>query len=294
MLFVRVRGGLGNQMFQYAAGTALSLRLQRPLTFDTSWYRRIPPGSTPRVFSLNSFACGRSATFDRSLPRLQGARLAGKVVRKLAGRDSGLLYARVTEANGLFFDHSRLARARVIEMDGYWQGERYFADCAAAVRQGLALADDPSQAARELAQAIDDSESVGVHVRRGDYVTTPSASRRFVACSPQYYLRAAEIVAAAAGRPVFFVFSDDPRWARANVELPHRTVVVSGSARLADHDELWLMSRCRHIITANSTFSWWAAWLSTAAGKVVVAPRRWFADDEEASARILPDSWTAI
>lgn len=294
MVFVKVRGGLGNQMFQFAAGIALSRRLERPVIFDTSWYRRTPSAVKPRVFGLGSFACGRTVVFDRFRARLQSVRILSKASRKLLGRDIPALYVRATDTNGFFFQEERLRRAWFVELDGYWQGEHYFVGSENMIRASFVPASDMSQEAVKVTQTINACEAVGVHVRRDDYVSNPSASRRYGSCSQDYYTRAVELIKAAVEHPRFFVFSDDPPWVRTQLELDGPTVVVSGQGGLTDHEELWLMSRCKHFIIANSTFSWWAAWLSTYERKSVVAPRKWFADNEQASRRILPAAWMAI
>jgi hypothetical protein len=294
VIFARIRGGLGNQMFQFAAGVALSRRLERPVTFDTSWYRRTPPGVTPRHFGLDSFTCNGSAIFDPFSRKLQIVRFLSKAARKLSGRDVSALYVRATDANGLFFEEERLRRARVVELDGYWQAECYFTGVANEIRASFAPANHLSSEGADFARTIDACNAVGVHVRRGDYISSPSVSRRYSSCSLEYYTNAVELVKANVERPEFFVFSDDPPWACTQLKLAGPTVVISGQAGLRDHEELWLMSRCKHFIIANSTFGWWAAWLSTFQDKTVVAPRRWFADDEQASQRILPAAWKAI
>ena len=128
-------------------------------------------------------------------------------------------------------------------------------------------------------------------MRRGDYLK----SGAYAVCSGEYYRAALQMVSQKAGiTPTAFVFSDDPAWARDNLDLPCAKVVVDFNGRDTDYEDLRLMSLCRHNIIANSSFSWWGAWLNTHPGKVVAAPSRWFADGHLRNPDILPDGWLAL
>jgi hypothetical protein len=176
-------------------------------------------------------------------------------------------------------------------LHGYWQSERYFAAHADTLRHDLRIVTPPSPENAEMARQIAAAPSVSLHVRRGDYLQ----SGAYAACSGDYYRAALHLVAEAAGlTPTIFVFSDDPAWARDHLDLPFAKVVVDFNGRDTDYEDLRLMSLCRHNVIANSSFSWWGAWLNRHPGKVVVAPKRWFADKHLQNPDLLPAGWLSL
>jgi len=185
------------------------------------------------------------------------------------------------------------ARARTY-LDGYWQSEKYFSDVADTIRREFTIRDQLDAGTRELLDRIGTAESVSVHVRRGDYVSHPRASRARSVCTPGYYLRCVAHIAERVGHPHLFVFSDDPDWVAANLRFEHPTTLVSTVPARPDYGDLRLMSACRHHIIANSSFSWWAAWLNPHRDKLVLAPRRWMNDPRVDDRDVVPSGWTRL
>jgi hypothetical protein len=178
-------------------------------------------------------------------------------------------------------------------LDGYWQSEKYFGDVADVIRKDFTVKRAPSAANAAWLDRIGATVSVSIHVRRGDYVTNADANKFHGTCGIDYYQRAVQMLSSRlGGRPEFFVFSDDPAWVRANLDLgshPHH--YVTNNDAQTNYEDLRLMSSCRHHIIANSTFSWWGAWLNASPDKVVVAPRRWFRADEMDDRDLVPSGW---
>jgi hypothetical protein len=175
---------------------------------------------------------------------------------------------------------------------GYWQSEKYFHDEDAQVRQDFALEGPVSPLVRELVESIDES-AVSVHVRRGDYVSH-ARTRKFHGVLPmEYYERGAAAISERVPNPHFFVISDDPDWCRNHIKLPSVTTFASNPGGTS-YDDMLLMTMCRHHIIANSSFSWWGAWLSENREKVVVAPRRWFADESQDTSDLVPERWIRL
>nr|WP_245168268.1 alpha-1,2-fucosyltransferase [Desulfobaculum xiamenense] len=162
-----------------------------------------------------------------------------------------------------------------VYLDGYWQSERYFAAASSTVAKELTLAEPQDARNAELAARILSSDSVSVHVRRGDYVHDPTLAGLYAELSPDWYRRAALMAASGLAAPEFFVFSDDPDWVRGHLDFGHPLTVVdhNAGAPLAD---MRLMSLCGRHVIANSSFSWWGAWLDRRPGAVVLAPAKWF------------------
>lgn len=158
---------------------------------------------------------------------------------------------------------------------GYWQSEKYFKNVENEVRKEFTLKNVPNPSAVEMAHRIQDTNSVAVHVRRGDY-TGPSCVAAAKECpltlSVDYYRRSVDHMKYRLQYPNFFLFSDDMLWAEANIELPR----VSTKVHFQPHEDLWLMSQCKHSVMANSTFSWWGAWLNPSTDRQVTYPLQWF------------------
>ena len=162
----------------------------------------------------------------------------------------------------------------------------------------VALAFPPAIGAAAANQAaslaIRACESVSVHIRRGDYLSNPAFYRFHGVCAVEYYEAAVGHLAGAVENPCFFLFSDDLDWARRNLRLDYPVTYVDHNGEDKDYEDLRLMSQCKHHIIANSSFSWWAAWLCANPGKIVIAPRKWFNDPNIDTADIIPASWRRI
>jgi hypothetical protein len=175
---------------------------------------------------------------------------------------------------------------------GYWQSERYFEGLEEALRHELAPRRALTAGAAALREQIEAAGGVSVHVRRGDFARNPEAHRAHGTCSPDYYRRAMSLLDDRMGGPQYFVFSDDPAWVVEN--LRHSRLTVVSQAGIAPVEELTLMTHCRAHITANSSFSWWGAWLGRNPAKAVIAPKTWFADPTLRSEDIVPDVWLRV
>jgi hypothetical protein len=275
MIIVRLTSGLGNQLFQYAAARALSLRLDRPLKFDASWYRDIPDRKAKRVYELGRFNVVEAFATDREIKGARGRTLSARIARRVLGRDLERAYRRVEDRETLL-DTEGLRGASGIYLNGFWQSEDFFKDNADLIRTEFTLKAAPNADNLTWLEKIEGAESVCIHVRRGDYVRDPKITEAHGICSLDYYRAAIERINKEAASPRFFVFSDDPDWVRDNLKIdgPAEYVVHNGGDGVED---LRLMSRCRYFVIANSTFSWWAAWLS-GRPKMVFAPSPWFKD----------------
>lgn len=297
MVIVQLIGGLGNQMFQYAAGRALALRRKTTFKLDISAFAYY----TLRQYRLHVFCIYEDFATPQEIAAVQAggrsrlARLWWRVRRRLGHVP---YYAqpiyRERERQAHVFDINLNRARRDVYLIGYWQSEKYFADFALLIRQEFRLKDAPSAASQELAHHIRSVAAVSLHVRRGDYVTNPRTHQIHGVCSLEYYARAVEWMVARVPEAHFFVFSDDPDWTRANLHLERPTVYVTHNGVERDYEDLWLMSLCQHHILANSSFSWWGAWLCENPNKIVVAPQRWFNEPGHDTRDLLPEGWVAL
>jgi Glycosyl transferase family 11 len=291
VVVVRLTGGLGNQLFQYATARRLALVRGAPLVLDLGWFRHEAPhypaarpyelgcfGLPARLVSLSPATIARwEQGLTARVGRWPGRRIRLPVIQQ--GEDWDVVDDRVLDGP-----------ADVVLL-GYWQSERYFEDAAETIRDELTLPVAPDVRFGRLLEAIGSSEAIAVHVRRGDYVSIPQVAERHGTLPPSYYRQALSLVRERAGAEAHvFVFSDDPEWAaeHLDLDLPATHVGRTGWSAPA---ELRLMASCRHHVIANSSYSWWGAWLAERAGQVVVAPRAWFRDRSTA---IVPPRWTRI
>ncbi len=301
MIVTRLTGGLGNQMFQYAAGLALAHRRRTVLKLDVSWYREHDVDQSR--YALDCFnLTGRFATMEE-IDRTRGRRLtrAERWSVAMARRLRFRRYAEALDAPGHHhvqpsagYDAALPALPDGTYLDGLWQSERYFAGVEDLLRRQFTPRYPQPAAVADLAALIAGSPSIAVHFRRGDYVSHPGHSARNGALPLDYYHRAIAQVLPREPRATLYIFSDDldEIERRFQPAAPHR--FVRAAPGTADFDQLRLMSLCRHCVIANSTFSWWAAWLNPHPGKIVIGPRRWFADPAWDSGDILPTSWEAL
>jgi hypothetical protein len=276
---VRLFGGAGNQLFQYAAGRALADRLSCPLVLDTRYVAR----SHNRADCFEHFANARF-TRDATLPPAKHDGALRYALWRAFGR-SPQFY----REHGLGYDTRLLDLRRGTYLHGYWQSQRYFGDTA-TLRRDLAFTtplDAPNTAmASRIAAA---PGATALHVRRGDYL----AAGAYAACSPAYYRRAVAEIAACEGALTCFVFSNDPIWAKDNLGLGQDTVIVDLNDESAGHFDMALMAACTHHVIANSTFSWWGTWLAAAPG-ITVAPKDWFAGPQLKNPDICPPEWLRL
>jgi hypothetical protein len=177
---------------------------------------------------------------------------------------------------------------------GYWQSERYFSDIGDVIRQDFTLVAPMVPRRLEIRRRIRDCNAVSVHVRRGDYASDPAISQSHGTCPPEWYHQTMTRMAGAIENPTFVVFSDDPAWARANLPPSRPMIFVDPGRDGRDAEDIRLMSDCRHHIIANSTFSWWGAWLNPRPDKKVIAPARWFNRAQHDTRDLIPPGWERV
>ena len=276
MVILHLSGGLGNQMFQYAFGLATAARLGAELAVELS---------DPTLKIHNGFELERA--FDLAVKVASPAELRSvlgslrfRVVRKvLISCGAGSVVARhyVREPH-FHFSPAMLRVPDGVYLSGYWQTEKYFSDAIGLVREKFVFRRPPSGSNDSLAtrMAAQNATAISLHIRRGDYVHKPSVSQTHGSCSLAYFDAAVRHVASRVQNPHFYVFSDDMVWVRTNLSLPFPHEFVAHNRGAASHEDMRLMSLCRHHIIANSSFSWWGAWLNPNPDKIVVAPDKWF------------------
>ncbi|CAN5381781.1 alpha-1,2-fucosyltransferase [soil metagenome] len=286
MIAVQLGGGIGNQLFQYAAARALALRLGVPLALDL----RLFDNHAARRYALDAFAI-ETVEIDRNAFPPSARRLSGQIASWFRARRR---FATFRERR-FTFDPDVPALPDWTWLAGNFQSERYFADQAAVLRRDLALRRPPEGKNRAIHDAIAGSLAVSLHVRRGDYVTNPRANAVHGLVGADFYRNAVQYVAdRAGGAPAVFVFTDDPDWVAASLDIGCPFTLVRHNLAGAEAEDLRLMAACRHHIVANSSFSWWGAWLDASPDSMVIAPRPWFRDAAMDDSSLIPERWIRL
>lgn len=288
MIVVRLIGGLGNQLFQYALGRQLAEIHRTELKLDILGFETYKL----HAYSLQPFDIQKHFASAAEVAAL--TELRHNPVARLFGRKPRPAKTHIIEKKGLSFDPSILRLPDGVYLDGYWQSERYFAAIAPRIRREFVVLPPQTGLNLETARQIAGTEAVSLHIRRGDYVTNPKTNQIHGTCDLDYYARAVSHLADRVANPHFFVFSDDPAWVGQNLRLSWPVTYVSHNDAASNYEDLRLMSQCRHHILANSTFSWWGAWLNPRADKIVVAPREWYKSTKYDTSALVPEAWQRL
>jgi len=311
-ILVKLDGGLGNQMFQYAVGRALSLRWGVPLLLDAGSYR---PYSTRQyalgVFNIDAIV-GPISQVEAGIPRGRSmgrgllqmlrkvARPAAAAMRRGGGKSQlpavpgwapRAPWAVYREREGVRPDDALLESHPPLYLVGYWHDQRFFLEKADAVRRDFRLKAPLRPRAQSYRERIaGQPASVSLHIRRGDYLRIKPEPGQLALCGLDYYDRALKLLSSRLPEAKIFVFSDDIGWAKANLKAGACSFVDG----CADYEEMFLMSCCRHNIIANSSFSWWGAWLNGNTEKMVIAPKQWVLGDDKAEKSPVPGDWHRV
>ncbi len=284
MIIVKITGGLGNQLFQYALGRALSLKLNCELVLDTSFY----PLQTLRKYELDKFHIkARLATTAEINKAGAGNHFIARVIRKLGL--TSLCYPNyikelesITYVDGV--DNCKVG----CYLDGYWQNPKYFEAVKKELCEDFAPVAPISAPATKWLEKVKATESVSLHVRRGDYVQNAHTNSVHGTCSLDYYRNAIAHIQQQVYTPIFYIFSDEIQWCKDNLGFINNVNFVDDTCSAID--DLVLMQNCKANIIANSTFSWWGAWLNDSQD-LQVAPVNWFTDSARNSQGIYPQKW---
>lgn len=291
MIITKLIGGLGNQMFQYAAGKALACRHGVEVKVGLSELNKNAGDKyTQRAYELGIFASGIQVASDKELePFTEGD--GNRIKRELQRRLPFLFNTLNAVESGSAY-HPGFARyPKNTYLQGFWQSETYFKDYETEIRKDFRFRDSVTDACRHLKEKVTACNAVSLHVRRGDYVSNPSANKFHGLCPPEYYQDAVNYIARSQKDLELFVFSDDIAWCKEHLKFG---CPVHFMETHTAYEDMYLMSQCHHHIIANSSFSWWGAWLNSKADKIVVAPKQWFLDPSVNTSDIIPASWVKL
>ena len=292
MVICQILGGLGNQMFQYAAGRALSLDSESGMQLDLHGFKGY---ALHNGFEIDRvFLAPVEAARSIDVKELLGWR-SGVLTRKLLKRTkSSTLHGPHLAIEPHFNYWPKLRKfGSSCYLMGYWQSEKYFHDFERIIRSDFSFRTPLEAENLYISLLMENCNSVSLHVRRGDYLSHAPTAKMLNVCSVDYYKDAIAHIATQVPSPHFFVFSDDLQWARNNIRIPFPTEYITGNRGMRSYIDMQLMSSCKHNIIANSTFSWWGAWLNPTREKIVIAPKNWFCNgtnDED----LIPEPWMRL
>ena len=276
MVIVQLIGGLGNQMFQYACAKSVSIRNNVRLILDVSIYSQNIEALTPRVFELSAF-------------NINADILSNQIISESQKKELDYY----TEDSWCKYDKDIECIESPCYLAGYWQSWKYFNHISALIRSDFSFNESQlSSSVIKLGEILSNSPSVSIHIRRTDYL-----QYTFIQVTPiQYYKKAIEYLCDRIPMLTFYVFSDDANWVKNHLDIPVQFCVIEKNTGIED---MYLMSHCRYNIIANSTFSWWAAWLNCFSEKIVIAPQVWGvgsdrSDCDVTKTDIIPPSWVCL
>ena len=287
-IIVRLQGGLGNQMFQYAFGRALSKRSGMALYFDPSSLN----SKKNRGYQLGSFILSaHAADYEKIQSLITPHFLFHKKLWKILKIPFKYADTHILEKD--FSYNEDIAHRRTSAyFDGYWQTEKYFSDCKEIIRRDFSFREEEVLRRHVLFEEVLNSNSVSIHIRRGDYVKNPRYRKLLYVCKLEYYKNAMKYLGERFENLTFYIASDDHEWVKNNFKLSKHIKLIDSRSSLYD---FYIMSRCKHNIISNSSFSWWGAWLNPNRNKQVLAPNIWFNSCAKINFRdIVPNSWTKI
>jgi hypothetical protein len=286
MIILNLKGGLGNQMFEYSLGRQLSIKNNCPLKFDVSGF----PFDHQRDYSLSYFNINNEiATTDEIKKFKYPYGLGSKIWRKFKFK--------ILRIHNIGYEPQNIPSGDNFYLDGYWQSFKYFENIRDILIKDFSLKISLEETHPELLEKVSSVNSVSLAVRRTDYLL-PENLKGLGICSANYYQKALKFIEEKVDNPEFFVICDDLDWVKNNINFGNHQVTYISDLRqnnsIQDYQELILMSKCQHNIIANSSFSWWPAWLNANPNKLVIAPDKWFNNGTVKIDDIIPVSWIKL
>ncbi len=288
MVIVQLNGGMGNQLFQYAAGLSLSLYYDKPLKVDVSAFDK-KNIDTKRSLELLNFNINPVLANFEELKVFLNQNLLQKLYSKMNQGYKNYVY----KEPHFHFDKNFFNTRQNVFLKGYWQSEKYFAPYKPAILKSFTVRDELINSVKPFIEELNSNETVALHVRRKDYLQPITMDFHGV-LSADYYNAAIKRIKEQVINPVFVVFSDDINWVKQNFNFNATVHFVDESISSKSITDFYLISQCKHQVIANSSFSWWAAYLNPNPDKIVIAPQRWFNKAPYDTKDLIPEDWIRI
>ncbi len=278
MTIVKINGGLGNQMFQYAIAKAVSMKTNQVFKLDISAYE------TYKLFDyrLNIFNIDEKIATKKDIQYFKGQNnLLNKILLKLKLKKK--IY---NEKERTIYDNKVFDKENIY-LDGYWQNEKYFVDIRDEILRDFSLKKTTIVNVDNYLEKIHNTNSISIHVRRGDYSKHPEIGILDIS----YYEKAVEYISRRVENPIYYIFSNDIKWCQENFKFIENKIFINSTK--TEIEDMVLMKNCKHNIVANSSFSWWSAWLNENDNKIVIAPKKWMAINPN-NYKWIPSYWIEL
>lgn len=287
MIVVRLMGGLGNQLFQYAAARHLAILNNTELYLDTSFLENTPMEDTVRGFELDKFNINAIVADDTLLKSFYGSGFTKK--------DTWMSYVfsvgkrRKYKFNNYGFDENLLKLRGNYYIRGFYQSEKYFKEIADVISKELEIKQELISVNQTIVNEIKNKNAVSIHIRHGDYAKNLTAMDAHSLCSKDYFRKSMKYMKEQVGTDCkFYLFTDDKEWVKNEMTMEEDCELISGNTTIED---FYLMSICKHNIISNSTYSWWAAWLNKNPNKIVIMPKYWTNHLVTEDIKLKPNNW---
>lgn len=296
MIIARITSGLGNQMFQYAMAKSVAIHLGCELKLDITGYDR-KDNYIERKFQLNYFNTELKIATTKEINNLinKKSKLPG-LLRNIL-KQPKYYSGEYKEKQIFLFDENVFNVMDNTYFSGYWINEKYFKNIKDEILKNFTLKDSFDEKNLKFSEKIQKTNAVSLHIRRGDFINNPDISKRFNVCDLDYYKKAVRIICEKINDPHFFVFSDDLIWVKENLKLSYPMTFVDCNNEFNAYLDLMLMSKCKHHIIPNSSFSWWSAWLNPSDKKIVIASKIWLNGETPGNLQnigSIPEDWIII
>jgi len=279
MIISKINGGLGNQMFQYAIAKAISLKHKQSFKLDISAYETY---SLHNGYRLNIFNIEENIACEEDIKNLIGKKsMANSILNRL-----GLQKNLYKEQERTIYDKGVFGNENIY-LDGYWQNEKYFVDIREEILNDFATIKSNTKVVDKYLSGIMIQDSVSIHIRRGDYANHPEIGILDIG----YYKNAVDYICNKVENPIFYIFSNDIRWCEENFNFIKNKIFINNTK--TEIEDMILMKNCKHNIVANSSFSWWSAWLNINKDKIVIAPKEWLAINPY-NYKWIPNHWMEL
>jgi hypothetical protein len=292
MVVCNLTGGIGNQLFQYAMAKSVALRGKTELFFDIRSFQ----WDELRTFKLDQLGLDYKIVSNEMVEFLKSNPLSyyQRFKKQLGISEPYYKHSYIKELSFQFDDNFKKFRSKNVYLEGYWQSEKYFESIRLHILTEIQFGLSSYISGKYLANILQEKESVSIHVRRGDYAHNPETASYHGLMNFDYYKKAIDLIKTKLNQAYFFVFSDDKAYVKELFGDFNNLVIVEECER--DIDDLCLMSKCKHQIIANSSFSWWGAWLNQNQNKIVISPNQWFNDVsmQLQTKDLIPSRWIKI
>jgi hypothetical protein len=292
MIIVKLIGGLGNQLFQYALGRNLALKNDTELKLDISGFEIYKLHN----YGLYHFNIIENIAKDEEIQCFKRTRkqVFSYTIDKISKRFFPWYKRKYITEPDFSYNSNIFKITKNAYLEGYWQSEKYFTDISETIRKEISVKNEPDELNRNTLTQINITNSVSLHIRRGDYISNKKSMETHGVPGMDYYMQAQALIEEKIKNPHIFVFSDDIEWTRNHLksDLPLHFIDHNGVKK--NYEDMRLISFCKHHIIANSSFSWWGAWLSNNPQKIVIAPKKWFNKPDINTKDLIPEYWIRL